>query len=158
VVRVSGYRSRGPGSIPSATKKCSGSGTGSTQPRDYNLGATWKKNSGSGLEIRKYSRRDPSPVNWTSMLKFYSIWGLVGNLSEFPPYFKAICVARRLPTTSSLFLRSLILHPEEGSNIYCSETLACFQTKWHYDPEYVIWGHLVKSTSKSYTVRGRGGL
>jgi hypothetical protein len=32
----------GPGSIPGTTrKKTSGSGTGSTQPREYNWGATW---------------------------------------------------------------------------------------------------------------------
>jgi hypothetical protein len=37
-VRVLGYRSRGPGSIPGTTKKSNGSGTGSTQPREY--GAT----------------------------------------------------------------------------------------------------------------------
>jgi hypothetical protein len=37
VVRVLGYRSGGPGSIPgTARKKISRSGTGSTQPRDYN--------------------------------------------------------------------------------------------------------------------------
>jgi hypothetical protein len=37
VVRVLGYRSRGPGSIlGTAIKKSSGSGTGSTQPREYN--------------------------------------------------------------------------------------------------------------------------
>jgi hypothetical protein len=37
VVRVLGYRSGGPGSIPSTTrKKSSGSGMGSTQPREYN--------------------------------------------------------------------------------------------------------------------------
>jgi hypothetical protein len=34
VVSVLGYRSGGPGSIPE--KKSSGSGTGSTQPREYN--------------------------------------------------------------------------------------------------------------------------
>jgi hypothetical protein len=34
--------------------------TGSTQSRDYNWGATWKKSSGSGLEIREYGRRDSS--------------------------------------------------------------------------------------------------
>jgi hypothetical protein len=28
------------------------SGTGSTQPREYNRGATWKKSSGSGLETK----------------------------------------------------------------------------------------------------------
>jgi hypothetical protein len=34
---ASGYRSEGPGSIPGTTrKKSSGSGTGSTQPREYN--------------------------------------------------------------------------------------------------------------------------
>jgi hypothetical protein len=41
VVRVLGYRSGGPGSIPGTTKKNSGSGTGSSQPREYNWGATW---------------------------------------------------------------------------------------------------------------------
>jgi hypothetical protein len=37
VVRVLDYRTGGPGSIPGTTrKKSSGSGTGSTQPREYN--------------------------------------------------------------------------------------------------------------------------
>jgi hypothetical protein len=45
VVRVLGYRSGGPGSMPGTTKfsgrkkkkeNSSGSGTGSTQPREYN--------------------------------------------------------------------------------------------------------------------------
>jgi hypothetical protein len=37
VVRVLRYRSRGPGSIPGTTrKKSGGSGTESTQPREYN--------------------------------------------------------------------------------------------------------------------------
>jgi hypothetical protein len=39
VVRVPDYRSRGPGSIPGATRffvRSSGSGTGSTQPREDN--------------------------------------------------------------------------------------------------------------------------
>jgi hypothetical protein len=34
---------------------------GSTRPFECNWGATWKKNSGSGLETREYGRRDPSP-------------------------------------------------------------------------------------------------
>jgi hypothetical protein len=34
-------------------------GTGSTQPREYNWGATWKE-SGSGIESQEYGRRDPS--------------------------------------------------------------------------------------------------
>jgi hypothetical protein len=38
VVRVLGYRSEGPGSIPGTTrKKSSGSGTGCIQPREYKL-------------------------------------------------------------------------------------------------------------------------
>jgi hypothetical protein len=43
VVRVPGYRSTGPGSIPGATNflRTSGSGTGTTQPREYNWGATF---------------------------------------------------------------------------------------------------------------------
>jgi hypothetical protein len=42
VVRVLGYRSGGPGFDSQALqeKKSSGSGTGSTQPREYNRGAT----------------------------------------------------------------------------------------------------------------------
>jgi hypothetical protein len=61
VVRVLGYRSGGPGSIPGTTrKKNSWSGTGSTQPREYNWEATWKKSRGSCLENREYGRRDPS--------------------------------------------------------------------------------------------------
>jgi hypothetical protein len=40
--------------------KSSVSGTGSTQPREYNWGATWYKSSGSCLETREYGRRDPS--------------------------------------------------------------------------------------------------
>jgi hypothetical protein len=46
VVRVPGDRSRGPGSIPGTTRfffLSSGSGTESTQSRDYNCGATWNK-------------------------------------------------------------------------------------------------------------------
>jgi hypothetical protein len=59
VVRVLGYRSGGPGSIIGTTRKkeSSWSGTGSTQPREYNWGATWLKSSGSCLENREYGRR-----------------------------------------------------------------------------------------------------
>jgi hypothetical protein len=61
VVRVLGYRSGGPGSIPGTTRKKSRSGTGSTKPREYNSGAALKeKYSGSGLENREYGSRDPS--------------------------------------------------------------------------------------------------
>jgi hypothetical protein len=61
VVRVLGYRSGGPGSIPGTTrKKSSGSGTESTQPREYNWGATWQKSSGYCLENREYGRKHPS--------------------------------------------------------------------------------------------------
>jgi hypothetical protein len=61
VVRVLGYRSGGSGSIPGSTrKKSSGYGTGSTQPREYNWGATRYKSCGSCLENREYGRRNPS--------------------------------------------------------------------------------------------------
>jgi hypothetical protein len=47
-------------------KKNSWSGTGSTQPHEYNWGATWLKSSGSCLENREYVRRDPSRwPRWT---------------------------------------------------------------------------------------------
>jgi hypothetical protein len=36
VVRAPGYRPRGPGSIPGDFLRSNGSGTGSTQPREYN--------------------------------------------------------------------------------------------------------------------------
>jgi hypothetical protein len=62
MVRILGYRSGGPGSIHDTTKKKkrSWSGTGSTQPREYNWGATWQKSSSSCIENREYGRRDPS--------------------------------------------------------------------------------------------------
>jgi hypothetical protein len=41
-------------------KKSSGSVTGSTQPREYNWGATWYKSSVSCLENREHGSRDPS--------------------------------------------------------------------------------------------------
>jgi hypothetical protein len=40
--------------------RSSGSGTGSTQPHEYNWGATWKKSSSSSLESQEYGRWDPS--------------------------------------------------------------------------------------------------
>jgi hypothetical protein len=45
VVKVPGYLSYGPGFESRALqeKKSSESGTGSTQPREYNWGANWKK-------------------------------------------------------------------------------------------------------------------
>jgi hypothetical protein len=61
VVRVLAYRSGGPGTIPGTTrKKSSGSGMGSTQPREYNWGATWYQSSGFCLENRECGRRVPS--------------------------------------------------------------------------------------------------
>jgi hypothetical protein len=41
-------------------QRSSGSGKGSTQPREYKWQCTWKKNSGFDLEIREYGSRDPS--------------------------------------------------------------------------------------------------
>jgi hypothetical protein len=41
-------------------QRSSGPGTRSTQPREYSQGATWKKNSDSGLESREYGRRGQS--------------------------------------------------------------------------------------------------
>jgi hypothetical protein len=79
VVWVPGYRSRGPGSISG----CSGSGTGSTQPHEYNWGATWKKNSGSCLEIKKYGRWDQPclPRDILNSQKFALTSPTIGGLS-----------------------------------------------------------------------------
>jgi hypothetical protein len=61
VVRVLGYRSRGTDSIPGTTiKESSGSGTGCTQPREYNWGATDRKVAAPVYKTEKYGRRDPS--------------------------------------------------------------------------------------------------
>jgi hypothetical protein len=62
VIRISSYRSRGPLRFPALPYilRSIGTGTGSTQPLEYNWGATWKKSSGPGLENREYGRRYPS--------------------------------------------------------------------------------------------------
>jgi hypothetical protein len=63
VVRIPGNRTGGPDSIPGASRflRSSGSGTGSTQPREYNWGATWKKKSiGFCPENREFGLRNPS--------------------------------------------------------------------------------------------------
>jgi hypothetical protein len=62
VVRVPGYRSRGPGSISGSTRFSEKwwVWNGSTQPRECNWGVTLKKISRSGLENREYGRRDSS--------------------------------------------------------------------------------------------------
>jgi hypothetical protein len=62
VVRVPGYRSRGPGSIPCATGflRSSGSGTGFTRLLSTIEELLGRKSRGSGLENRDYGRRDSS--------------------------------------------------------------------------------------------------
>jgi hypothetical protein len=61
VVRVLGYRSGGPGSIPGTTrKKSSGSGTGPLSLVSTTEELIERNNSGSCLENREYGRRDPS--------------------------------------------------------------------------------------------------
>jgi hypothetical protein len=81
----------------------SGSGTGSTQPREYNWGASWKKSSDSGLEIREYGSRDlsrlprgalypqklalTSPTKWRSLGRHSSLLDSVlqpGTLTSRP--------------------------------------------------------------------------
>jgi hypothetical protein len=46
--------------LQSLLLKGSLSGTGSTQPHEYNWGVTLKKSNGSGLENREYGHRNPS--------------------------------------------------------------------------------------------------
>jgi hypothetical protein len=63
VVRVSGYRSRGPGSIPLRYQlfwEVVGLERGPLSPVCTNEELLGRKISGSGLEIREYGRRDPS--------------------------------------------------------------------------------------------------
>jgi hypothetical protein len=61
VVRVFGYRSGGPGSIPGTTrKKSSGSGTGPLSLVSTTEELLDRKSRGSCLENREYDRRDPS--------------------------------------------------------------------------------------------------
>jgi hypothetical protein len=61
MVRVLGYRSGGPGSIPGTTrKKVVGLERGPLSLVSTNWGATWYKSSGFCLENREYGRRDPS--------------------------------------------------------------------------------------------------
>jgi hypothetical protein len=67
-------------------KKNSRSGTGSTQPREYNWGATWKNSSGSILESREYDSRD-----FFFLLFVYSFFFGVGLESPFCQ-FQAILI------------------------------------------------------------------
>jgi hypothetical protein len=63
VVRVSGYRSRGPGSIPGATRffwQVVGLERGPLSLVSTTEELLGRKNSYSSLEIREYGRRDPS--------------------------------------------------------------------------------------------------
>jgi hypothetical protein len=62
VVRVLGYRSGGPGSIPSTTRKIKvvGLERGPLSLVSTTEELLWRKSSGSGLENREYVRRDPS--------------------------------------------------------------------------------------------------
>jgi hypothetical protein len=66
--------------------RSSESGTGSTQPHEYNWGATWKKGSISGIEIRDYGRRDPTlwprntPLSAKVGINFaWSVWFAQGQ-------------------------------------------------------------------------------
>jgi hypothetical protein len=61
VVRVLGYRSGGPGSIPGTTKKkVMGLERGSLSLVSTIEELLGRKRSGSGVESREYGRRDPS--------------------------------------------------------------------------------------------------
>jgi hypothetical protein len=98
---------------PPDFQRSSGAGTGSTRPREYNWGVTWKKKKqrAQGLEIREYSRRDPSrwprgtfypqklaltsPASgcrsvsivqsWTQTMEFFCCFVLVGSCKEGKP-------------------------------------------------------------------------
>jgi hypothetical protein len=61
VVRVLGYRSGGPGSIPGTTrKKIVGLERGPLSPVSTTEELLERKSNGSGLENREYARKDPS--------------------------------------------------------------------------------------------------
>jgi hypothetical protein len=92
--------------------RSSGSGTGSTQPREYKWGATWKKSSGSGLENREYDRRDYSRWPRTSPQKLTLTSPTNGGLS-----LGIVC--SRAHTTEFVFLSeicSLLLDSHEDND------------------------------------------
>jgi hypothetical protein len=69
VVRVSGYRSGGPGLIPGTTKKkVVGLERGSLSLVGTTEELLGRKSSGSGLENREYGRKDPS--RWPSSTSY----------------------------------------------------------------------------------------
>jgi hypothetical protein len=60
VVRVPGYRSRGPGLIPGATREVVGLERGPLSLVSTSGVLLERKSSGSGLENREYGYRDPT--------------------------------------------------------------------------------------------------
>jgi hypothetical protein len=91
--------------------RSSASGTGSTQPREYNW-ATWKKSSGCGLEIREYGRGDslcwprgtlyPQTLALTSQTRAGRSVGIVRSRSQATEsFFISIIIVVDNPRTCS---------------------------------------------------------
>jgi hypothetical protein len=106
VVRVPGYRSRGPDFLRS-----SGSGTGSTQPREYNWGATWicgLSGQSSWLQIQRSGFDSP---------RYQIFWEVVG-LERGP---------LRLMST----IEELLGRKSSGSGLESREYGRVALTTWH---------------------------
>jgi hypothetical protein len=90
LVRVPGYRSRGPGSIPGATRflRSCGSGTVSTQPLEYNLALSTPTNGGRSIGI-VLSRTQAT--QFVCFIPLY-IYIYIYMYNFIPPYTTDACV------------------------------------------------------------------
>jgi hypothetical protein len=79
---------------------------GSTQPREYNWGATFKKKNGSGLEIQEYGRRDPS--RWPRGTYIRKIWHYI---------CRHVAIARSVQFARELRSLFLFFNPSKVKNL-----------------------------------------
>jgi hypothetical protein len=130
--------------------RSSGSGTGSTQPRENKWGATWKKSSGSGLEIRDYGHRDlscwprgtlyPQKLALTSPTSGVRSVGIVHsrNQATAAGFLSVICMMKKLAITSptsggrSVGIVRSRTQTMEFSLVFYSQRVCCHMqhTRW----------------------------